>query len=88
MKDQYGNPVPTDLVLLPDFSDLTEQETDLIFRADWYECERVLMASFKAIGELSEDDPIDAGVDLRCAQVFKVDDCLKRGNGEDGFYHA
>jgi hypothetical protein len=89
LKDQYGKNVPTDLVALPSFSSLTEAETKIVFNAKWYECEGVLLASWKKLGGLSEIQPEDCGVKINNQSViFRVADALKRGNEEDGFCNA
>jgi len=87
-KDQCGNPIPKDLVLLPTLAELSAENIDKVFAADWYEANGVLMASAKKIKGLSEDDPADADVDLKTAEILYVAHALKRGNEEDGFYHA
>lgn len=88
MKDQYDNDVPSDLVLLPNIEDLTEEGAIVIDIADWYEADGILMASAKAIHYLSEDDPLDAGVDLSKCEIMFVNGILHRYNIIDGFYHA
>ena len=91
MKDQHGRAVPADLVTLPDFTLLLPYEQRTVFANDWWEADGVLLwADEPGIGG---DDPRDAGLDvdedgnLAC-EVLAVDDCLKRGNAVDGFYHA
>ena len=88
-KDQYGEKVPGDLVLLPDIEGLSQEEIDIIDNADWYEVNRILMASAKQIKYLSEDNPLDAGIDPyhRNTNVYYVDHALHRYDDE-GFYHA
>jgi hypothetical protein len=103
--DQYGNDVDTaNLVLLPRFADLDEDDRKIVERATWYELDRrVLVADYTELFSpvpdefmlarpvqvcLSEDDPIDAGIDIKTCRIDKVDDVLKRGNEVDGFYHA
>lgn len=90
MKDQYGNAVPSDLVVLPDFWLLTPAEVEIVDKMDWWECKGVLLTE---PNEFSEDDPRDYGVEVDpdgnlTGKVIKVDACLHRYNGEDGFYHA
>jgi len=86
MHDQYGDDVPDDLVLLPDFYG---DYADVIFGATWYERNSILMASASEIGEYSEDDPEDAGIVLdENSVVCRIPECLQRGSPEDGFYHA
>ena len=89
MLDQYDNPIPDDLVLLPSYDFLNVAGIDVIFKARWYEAEQILMASAKEIEYLSEDDPLDADVDLSSViKIMCVADVLKRGNPKDGFYHV
>ena len=103
MKDQYGQEVPGDLVVLafgfepgdgPIRGDALEPEdVEVISRADWYEIEGgppVVLASYVAIQGLSEYNPLDAGIDLAApgALINRIADPLKRYSLEDGFYHA
>jgi len=90
MRDQYGNAVPADLVVLPDFWDLTPAEVEIVGKMDWWECKGVLLVE---PNEFSEGDPQDYGLDVDSdgnltGKVVKVDACLHRYSGEDGFYHA
>jgi len=89
LKDQFGKKVPKDLVLLPSPKDLEEKDIDVVMGAPWYEANGVLMASSKAIEYLSEDDPLDAGINLNDLnlEISYVADALKRYE-EDGFYLA
>jgi len=90
--DQYGNAVHVnDLVLLPDIEWLDKSDVKTVERADWYEYDGVLMAPYKQLKGLSEDDPRDAGINLNQAEdgdIMYVNDVLKRFNPRDGFYHA
>lgn len=89
LKDQYGGEVPSDLVVLPTYSQLLPNEVAAVFRARWYKCDGVLMASLRAIPGLSEIDPEDCGVCLDENSVIeRIAAPLKRGSKEDGFYHA
>lgn len=78
------------LIILPHPNDLDIKDIDRILDADWYEVDGVLMADCEAINFLSEAGPEDAGIDIcfRGESVVKIDDCLKRYNEIDGFYHA
>ncbi len=88
MKDQYGNAVPDDLVLLPSQILSSSEEIETILKAQWYEINGwCLCASFVEIGGLSEDALEDAGID-EPETIDYVDDCLHRYSLEDGFYHA
>ena len=100
MKDQYGEKVPNDLVVITDINpdDLTEKELKRVTKADWYIAGDgtrrfsgyILLASFKAIGDLTEFDPLDAGIDLKDkgVEILRVAAPLKRWSAEDGFYTA
>jgi hypothetical protein len=87
--DQYGDPVPDDLVTLPDYENLGPKEIKAVEDARWYEADGCLMASAKELKGLSEDDPIDSGVDLddENIEIFLIEGFLKR-HGTEGFYHA
>jgi len=94
MKDQYGDAVPEDLVLLPHYDFdvyilVDARCVEKICNAAWYEVDQILMASAKAIDYISEDDPLDTGVDLsKVTEISRVAEVLKRGNPKDGFYHV
>ena len=90
MRDQYGNAVPADLVVLPDYWLLTPAEVKIVDDMDWYECKGVLLVE---PNEFSEDDPRDVGLGVGSdgnltGKVMKIDACLHRYSEEDGFYHA
>mgnify|MGYP001151620022 CR=1 FL=1 len=94
--DQYGEPVPSDLVLLPSPGILSEEGVKKVEGAEWYEAEHeqfknggFLLASAEALGDLSEDDLHSAtGVREETCLWHRVAHCLKRWSAEDGFYHA
>jgi len=88
--DQYGKRVDVSrLVLLPDIDDLTDEEIMIVDAADWYEFDRCwLVAPFYQLKGLSEDDPVDAGVDLLTSEFLRVDHVLHRWRRKDGFFHA
>lgn len=75
------------LVVLPNPNDLDIEDINKILDADWYEVDGVLLANCEAINFLSEAGPEDAGIGIS-GQVVRIDDCLKRCNEIDGFYHA
>ena len=97
-KDQYGNAVPADLMLLPDFDLLDDTQRMRVTDADWYEANGILLTSAGAFGDLTDiggvNDPRDADLDVDAdgnivgCPIIKIDDPLKRGNHEDGWYHA
>jgi hypothetical protein len=90
LKDQYGNPVPDDLVTMPSIEFLDDESIKLVDSADWYDVETdqgtFLCVSAKAVDYLSEDDI--EGYDYKILGVEKVDPPLHRYSDEDGFYHA
>jgi hypothetical protein len=99
--DQYGQPVPKDLVVLQfGFApgdetikgDAVDQaDVKIIMAANWYEAEErpgLLLASYEAIEGRSEIIPEDCGILLKNMQINRVADPLKRYSLEDGFYHA
>lgn len=88
MKDQYGNDVPDDLVVIPDIDLLSGDEIQVVDRADWYEHKGVILVAAKAIDHLSETDPQDAGIDKLPDTIDQIDQCLHRYSDVDGFYHA
>lgn len=92
MLDQYGNAVPADLDILPGYEELIQAERQIVFAADWYEVDGVLLAPLRntaiAADMAKELFPEDDDGNLIGVGVLHVDDCLKRGNAIDGFYHA
>ena len=101
--DQYGQPVPKDLVVLqfgfdPDPEKVIHgdpvdpADVKIIMAANWYEVEGregLILASYLDIGGLSELNPADCGIGLEDSpQINRVADPLKRYSLEDGFYHA
>lgn len=92
MRDQFGQAVPADLVVMPLGFDLNPEEVEAIDVKDWYECRGILLV---AQGEFPEgDDPRDFGIQMDSEgnivgePVLKIDRCLHRHNNTDGFYHA
>jgi len=91
LKDQYGDRVPDDLVVLGGRpQDYGEGSLRLIERANWYEADGVILVSAREVNYASETDPLDADVDLSKpgVEIFRIADALKRWSEEDGFYHA
>lgn len=91
IKDQNDNIVPSDLVIIPNseaFSWLTDDEIKLIDESPWYDVKGVILVSASKIHYLSEDNPLDAGIDIYKDEIWYVDHCLHRFNEEDGFFHA
>ena len=80
--------IPNDLVIIPDIEGLSQGEIILVDMADWYEADKIILVSAKAINYLSEDDPLDAGIVLKNCEICYIDGILHRYNEEDGFYHA
>ena len=102
MKDQYGQPIPADLVVLPfgaasgegviGFDPVDPEDVEIITAADWYEVagqEGLILASYEAINGFGSI-PLDCGIDLTTPgiQISRIADPLKRYSLEDGFYHA
>ena len=86
---QQNDIIPTDLVLLPSWGDLNEADREMIFLARWYEDDNgYMLASAQEIDFLSEDAIEDATACGLTLPVVKINECLKRGNETDGFYHA
>lgn len=96
--DQHGDPVPPDLVILPNSSHydtvpMTDEEEAghrRIMDAAWYQIKGVCFASSAAIEE-DPDNLITAkecGVDPAKDEILRIPDNLKRFNEEDGYYHA
>ncbi len=88
MRDQYGNAVPADLVVLPEFWILTPAEVEIVDKMDWWECKGVLLVE---PNEFSEGDPQDYGLKVDpdgnlTAQVTKLDLACHRYSEADGFY--
>ena len=88
MKDQYGNDIPKDLVLVPNINNLRNKDIKTVDRAAWYEQDGILLVSASEIGFLSEDDPMEAGVIPEEGKIMYVGSVLHRWSEEDGFYHA
>ena len=90
--DQYGDPVPDDLVTLPSIEGLSEEEIKTVDSANWYEVSgnrHAILASASAINYLSEDALEDSGITLdEDAEINLIDRPLHRSSEEDGFYHA
>ena len=101
MKDQYGQEIPADLVVLhfgfepgdkPIQGDRLEpEEIEIICKARWYEVRDIplVLASYEEIHGLSEMNPLDYGIaDTFETDICRIADPLKRYSWEDGFYHA
>lgn len=89
--DQYGGRVPDDLVVLGRHpQDFDERHLRLIDRASWYEVGGIILVSAREVDYLSEDDPLDSGIDLSKPEIEigRIADALKRMSDQDGFYHA
>jgi autonomous glycyl radical cofactor GrcA len=90
MRDQYGNAVPADLVVLPDFWLLTKDQVEIVDKMDWYECMGVLLVSQSDLGG---DDPREVGLEVDpdgnlTGRVKKIDQDSHRWNEQDGFYYV
>lgn len=86
-----------DLVILLSnvhIADLTIKQIEEIEDADWFEPKenkRIVLIDKNQLSEetanLFEVTPIDCKI-LKPDASIKIDDCLKRWNESDGFYHA
>jgi hypothetical protein len=93
--DQYGDPVPTDLVAMLGPEDLYwfSEVVDAIRNLPWYEVENILCISHSAL-QASLDSQADVLLGFTTWKIkssepiYRVDDCLKRYSYKDGFYHA
>ena len=94
MKDQYNNPVPSDLVLLDNslFDILSSDELQKVGALDWYKPEKSnsIFVSAAAIDKCFDElydfyGPEEFG--LEKGNWLKIDACLHRWSHEDGFYH-
>lgn len=92
--DQYGAPVPVDLVAMPGAEDLRwfPELVKAISDLPWYKIENILCVSRSAMVA-----SLDAGITAMgvttwkiksSAPVLRVADSLKRYSKEDGFYNA
>lgn len=82
MKDNYGNEVPSDLVLLPGYESCDDQEIRIIAESDWYEVidgngNVWLCCSTEAIGDIC-DDFVDIYAEGGIVEIMAVNDGLKR----------
>jgi hypothetical protein len=103
MKDNYGNDVPDDLVLIPDYKLLTDEQIKQVTNARWY----WVIVNLESKPEPS--DPDNGICELLCVsaaeikdtpcleedkvcgeieEVILINDVLKRWSAEDGFYFA
>lgn len=95
-KDQYGKPLPKDLVVLEaDPADFDEEQLERLAGIDWWDINGIICVSFEQAehvvpGMVGEINPADAGIDLKDPdiEVYRIDHALKRWSEEDGFYHA
>lgn len=92
MKDQHGNIVRADILqVLPSHCLCNPRELEAVFASTWYEADGILLTDSPHVGGDCLEDaglPTDEDGNLIDCKVFIVDDSLKRGNKEDGFYHA
>lgn len=88
--DQYGDPIPDDLVTMPNVDLMYATDIQAVYESTWYEAVKILLVSAEEIDYLSEGDPLDSGIDLSNPKVVvnKVDRCLHRFSFDEGFYHA
>jgi hypothetical protein len=86
--DQFGETIPDDLVMMPNPDHLSPDDIVVVSLAAWYDADGLLLVSAKEIEFLSEDDPLDGGMDIDTVEIIKVSPVLHRWSYEDGFYHA
>lgn len=86
--DQFGEPIPDDLVTLPNITNMRLENIRMVDRATWYDADGLLLVSAKEIEFLSEDDPLDSGVDIDKVEIIKVSPASHMWSYKDGFYHA
>ncbi len=93
--DQYGDPILDDLVLLPDWDYLSEQDIETILHTDWYERGNTTwwvppLISYSVLDPLGLDaeTKIGHGYVPGKMKLFKVEAILHRWNHLDGWYHA
>ena len=90
-KDQYGEPIPNDLVVLSGENpkDFIADGLKAVDKADWYEANGIILVPWHQT-EIFETAPEDAGLDLDdpTVEILKIDAVLHRYNEVDGFYHA
>lgn len=96
-KDQYGETVPYDLVMVVWKDQMTRDEIKEIQAADWYVADgflSVILVSREAIWSVADVWEEEAVLCAECfgikpgTLIFKVADSLHRWNPYDGFYHA
>ena len=100
MDDQYGNPVPDDLVMLDlAVDELDDAQLAAVDRLDWYQpaCNpRSIVVSGSALydamqgtgfGPIDTTDPEEYGCQVRLGVQY-IASSLHRWSDEDGFYHA
>tara|TARA_Y100000310_G_C20113417_1_gene548169 strand:+ start:86 stop:358 length:273 start_codon:yes stop_codon:yes gene_type:complete len=90
MRDQYDQPVPRDLVLLPQAID--SEDAERLCQCRWYkDLDGVLFVPFQDTSSYLKDAyawdtwPLRAGRELL---VHLIPTPLKRWSKPDGFYHA
>lgn len=87
MKDQFGNEVPDDLVVIDSGQYADERAVEIIMACDWYECNGYIMASASKLDEALYCQPEDCDLELK-EPIYRIADGLKRWGKYDGFYHA
>lgn len=93
MKDQYGKPIPPDLVLLENSEEALKKGVE-VKELDWYcvgETGHIFVSDLKVTEILGHHDFVplnDVYPVLAKGDVSFVDKPLRRWNLKDGFYHA
>jgi hypothetical protein len=93
--DQHGNRVPKDLILIPDYNIALDDEGfyQAINNTAWYEIGGYLFIAWSAIKDQNYlEDPLTLDefdmVNVLEDPITRIDDVLKRGTNEDGWYSA
>lgn len=88
MIDNYGQPVPADLVVI-DFAPEDSADLARVIATKWYRVDDLLLASAAAVGDIYSGAPEDYGLDLGVDCIpLRIPEALKRVNEDGMFYHA
>lgn len=92
MKDQYGKPVPNDLVLLENSDEALNKASD-VGLLDWFTVgtqAEIFVSDAEITRIIGSHDfvPFNDVYIHAFSEVIRIDRALKRWNLNDGFYHA
>ena len=87
MKDQFGNDVPNDLVVVDSGHFVTKDDIAVILEKNWYECNGFILISSENLDESLYLLPEDCDLEIK-EPIYYIGNILKRWNPIDGFYHA